>query len=233
MAGCTCWAARRDAGGMRGTVHSKMQGGAWLGGKRDAEPGMCWGLRWLLGVPVQGETSRALPPLLAAPLSCAHRSSLHGCSPFPTRPPAPPGGTPAPHMLVPAMPGPMPPALPTTERRGVSISRGSRQRANSARYSVLICGARRGQVGLGQGRAGVRGCPWGRRAEAQPRALPCWSVPAAGGGAASRSSAASPSVAERQRRGRAQGSGVPSVRPRGPGTTSGRTGCPTVPVLLT
>lgn len=44
------------------------------------------------------------------------------------------------HMFVPAMPGPMVPALPTTERRGLSISRGSRQRANSARYSLLIWG---------------------------------------------------------------------------------------------
>lgn len=48
----------------------------------------------------------------------------------------------APHMFVPVMPGPMPPALPTTERRGLSIRRGSRQRANSARYSLLIWGTR-------------------------------------------------------------------------------------------
>lgn len=55
-----------------------------------------------------------------------------------------------PHMLVPAMPGPMPPALPTTERRGLSISRGSRQRANSARYSLLIWGERQGRARLGR-----------------------------------------------------------------------------------
>lgn len=59
-----------------------------------------------------------------------------------------PGVILAPHMFVPAMPGPMPPALPTTERRGLSISRGSRQRANSARYSLLIWGARWGRAWL-------------------------------------------------------------------------------------
>lgn len=52
------------------------------------------------------------------------------------------GAIPAPHMFAPVMPGPMVLALPTTERRGLSISRGSRQRANSARYSLLIWGAR-------------------------------------------------------------------------------------------
>lgn len=62
-------------------------------------------------------------------------------------------------MFVPVMPGPMPPALPTTERRGLSIRRGSRQRANSARYSLLIWGAREGECGWGWGRAGSWHCP--------------------------------------------------------------------------
>lgn len=223
MAGGTCWAARWDAGGTRGTVHGKMQGvrgwgqagcgaGHVLGQER---AGGC------TGGAGAGQNQRGSALLARSPPQlCSLQQPLGLLAAHP------PGGTPAPHMLVPAMPGPMPPALPTTERRGVSISRGSRQRANSARYSVLICGARRGHVGLGQGRAGVRGCPWGRRAEAQPRALPCWSVPAAGGGAASRSSAASPSVAERQRRGRAQGSGVPGTRPGGPAPRQGAPAAP-------
>lgn len=76
--------------------------------------------------------------------------------------------TPAPHMFAPVMPGPMPPALPTTERRGVSTSRGSRQRANSARYSVLICRVR-WAVGLGQGWGWS--CPWGGGQGSAPRYL--------------------------------------------------------------